>query len=113
MLQNGNAIFDGLHPVIAHLIRQLLLDASQFTPITSKRHAVALQPVEIDGDPIHRKFVLVPVEVMQRFGVTDRNLTSSDQRNERRVSAHRGVFRDQIKNLAGILVRAPIAEWGY
>jgi hypothetical protein len=42
MLQNGDAILDGLHSVIAHLIWQLLLDTSQFTPIASKRHAVTL-----------------------------------------------------------------------
>ena len=81
MLQNGDAIREALHPVSTHLSRQLLLDAAQFTPITSKRHAVALQPIEINGNPIHRQFFLVSVEVIKRFGKTDCNFTSSDQRN--------------------------------
>ena len=69
-MQNSDTILDRLHSVGVHMSWYVLLDALQRTPIAAKGHAVTLEPVEIDGDPINRKFVLVSVEVMQRLRST-------------------------------------------
>ena len=67
-LQHDDTIIHRLHGMGLAVITEPTPALAQLSPVTPEGHAVALQQIQIDGDPVHRMRVPVAIQVVRCEG---------------------------------------------